>query len=127
MTSEELRQTAAAMLAFDAGKPIEVATIGLEDWDTVQNGPTWQCYALKYRPKPEIKTRPMTRAEFPFGAGVRQLDIVSPRLIFPTSITEGGIQVHITGHQHEFSWQTLADYYEYTMNGVDFHPCTVTE
>jgi hypothetical protein len=125
MTSEELRQTAAAMLAFDAGKPVEVFLKGKQlGWHECSD-PTWNSDVYLYRPKPEPKTRPMTRAEFPFGAAVRH-KLNPGGMLFPTSVSDDGIAYTLSGTHYTHPWLYLA-HYEYTVNGIDFHSCTVTE
>lgn len=62
LTPEQLRQNAAAMLAFADGKPIESRSLGYTKWHD-QYGPLWQFEDTEYRPKPEPKVRPWSKPE----------------------------------------------------------------
>lgn len=56
MTTDQLHQTAAAMTAYAAGKPVQFQIIGTSEWTDCPK-PEWNCMAYVYRPKPEAKTQ----------------------------------------------------------------------
>lgn len=56
MTTDQLLQTAAAMTAYAAGKPVQFQIIGTSEWTDCPR-PEWNCMAYLYRPKPEVKSQ----------------------------------------------------------------------
>lgn len=66
ITPESLRQTAAAMEAKQAGKPIQYRRYDSSSgtwWDV--SHPEWEIAVCEYRPKPEPVSRPWNRETLP--------------------------------------------------------------
>lgn len=54
MSNDQLLQTAAAMQAYAAGKPVQFQIIGTYNWVDATK-PEWNCMAYVYRPKPQTQ------------------------------------------------------------------------
>ncbi len=68
MTKEQLRQNAAAMLAFADGKPIQFYMDGAWRWTSAIN----RIDVIPHRPTPELNSRPWSLATIPdLPIGVR--------------------------------------------------------
>lgn len=132
LTPEQLRQNAAAMIAFADGKPVEYKyrDPSCEDrWDG-NPSPSWDCDAYYYRPKPEPVRRPWSKRS----------DVAAPWLKLKTALQDDFIThiltvddtgVRIIGESGivEFAtWKELSECNaHFSPDLQDWKPCTVEE
>lgn len=125
LTTEQLRQNAAAMLALSEGKPIEYRSAGgnegwLNYFPDRMRVPDWECW--EYRPKPEPVSRPWSKPD----------DVPGPvcwlRLKGDTCcwlITRiADCVIYFAGQERAFS--DLKNH-EYSTDRKTWHKCTVEE
>lgn len=122
MTKEELKQTAAAMLAYADDKPVQ-------SFDTSWYGATWgdepnpvfNCPRFIYRPKPEPVTRPWSKPEDVPGpvCWVRRSG-ADDRLQLVTFISGRGVWFGVS----MFAWEALEGF-EHSTDRINWAPCVV--
>lgn len=126
MTNEQLRQTGLAMIAHAEGKPVQIASIETDNWETYGENeePRWLVEKHRYRPKPEPVTRPWSKPDDVPGpvCWVRPfVNAVVCDLI--VTISDKGFMR--TGPVFT-TWDDTADY-EYSIDRRTWQPCTITE
>jgi hypothetical protein len=127
LTKEQLRDNAAAMLAFADGKPIQFNPSANNDPDSIW----WDTKDLTYiqtiwhRPKPQPVSRPWGKPEDvpgpvcwlrPKGGG--------NMLYLITHLSGDGTLGHTLGR---IVWSEMVDLYEYSTDRVTWKPCTVED
>jgi len=126
LTKEQLRDNAAAMLAFADGKPIQFIA-SLND--------TWQDYLhtdmmpdltnLPFRPKPQPVARPWSKPEdVPLNCWLRHKDGGRGNMYLITHLSGDGTWGHTLGC---IVWSEMVDRYEYSTDRKTWKPCTVEE
>ena len=124
LTKEQLRDNAAAILAFADGKPIQ--------FDAASYGSTTPIWAdtkalthiqdIWHRPKPQPASRPWnTPEDVPMHCWLRSKTIGNMHLV--TSLADEGTWGHVLGR---LLWRDLHGY-EYSTDRVTWHPCTVED
>jgi hypothetical protein len=124
LTKEQLRDNAAAMLAFADGKPIQFDSSG-DGW----TAPMWldtddltEIETVWHRPKPQPVARPWSKPEdVPLNCWIRDNRFSSIHIV--TQLSDDGIWAHGLGM---LVWGTLEDY-EYSTDRVTWKPCTVED
>jgi hypothetical protein len=127
LTKEQLRDNAAAMLAFADGKPIQFNPSANDDpdpdsiwWDT--NDLTY-IQTIWHRPKPQPVSRPWSKSEdVPLNCWLRPKGGGNMYLI--THLSGDGTWGHTLGR---IVWSEMVDRYEYSTDRVTWKPCTVEE
>lgn len=134
MTNEQLRQNAAAMLAFADGKTIECKTSSHITWTSLNpvcDTASWNFDACQYRPKPEPKVRPWNSpADVPLNCWLRySTDTHSCQLV--TDINSHGILLNLGNHEKpeavRAEWKTIASFWHYSTDRREWRKCEVTE
>lgn len=132
LTPEQLRQNAAAMLAFADGKPIQWKHLHDIRW-TTSSGPTsefsWNCAEIEYRPKPEPKVRQWSKPEDVPGPVCWLRAKIQPEILMLVScIWANGIGLNDGKAVFQKTWDRLFDgEWEHSTDRKTWHPCTVTE
>jgi hypothetical protein len=127
LTKEQLRDNAAAMLAFADGKPIQFNT-------SLSEAPRWQdtedikdIESIWHRPKPQPVSRPWSKPEdVPLVCWIRVGKGEPERLV--TMVASDGIR--IAGFSCDsafFRWREFVADLEYSTDRVTWKPCTVEE
>jgi hypothetical protein len=126
LTKEQLRDNAAAMLAFADGKPIQFNPSANDDpdpdsiwWDTKD---LTYIQTIWHRPKPQPVARPWSKPEDvplncwlrPHGGGIMYLI---------TNLSQEGTWGHTLGR---IRWSDMPRF-EYSTDRVTWKPCTVEE
>lgn len=130
MTPEQLRQNAAAMLAFADGKPVQHRNIdGSSDWKETRV-PIWGFDESEYRPKPQPVTRPWNKRSDVPGAACWLLEETrkaSECLI--TSVSDTGITYMVDSTVRHVLWSDTASWKRllYSTDRSTWHKCEVTE
>lgn len=129
LTSEQLRQNAAAMIAFADGKPIEYQSPS-GDWlfaNSISN-----IDKLAHRPKPEPRVRPWNSpADVPGPiCWLRLMDRQANTASLEAQIVSLS-NTGITWFTSDDRWLPWSDEklnrLEWSTDRVNWHPCTVTE
>jgi hypothetical protein len=126
LTKEQLRDNAAAMLAFADGKPIQFNPSANDDpdpdsiwWDT--NDLTY-IQTIWHRPKPQPVSRPWSKSEdVPLNCWLRSPKYGNMHLV--THLSNQGTWGYTIGR---LDWHELGEY-EYSTDRVTWKPCTVEE
>jgi len=134
LTPEQLKQNAAAMIAFADGKKVQRTAqddfTGLSGW--FDTNPIWEFDRHLYRPKPEPKTRPWSKPEDVPGPvcwlrfaneswGDTMIIGVRPRGIYVANID-------IKPGVYFMDWKYfVTDYTNYSTDRKTWLPCEVTE
>ena len=126
LTPDQLKQNAAAMIAFAEGKPIQrKRTDGV--WYDESNiaGMDW----LPFRPKPEPKTRPWSKPDDVPGpvCWIRGSSEDSKSAYLVTCIVHDGISYGLREETAFRTWDMLRRYCEYSTDRKTWHKCEVTE
>jgi hypothetical protein len=129
LTKEQLRDNAAAMLAFADGKPIQ--------FDASSYGattPLWydstdirHIHDIWHRPKPQPVSRPWGKPEdVPLVCWIHAGKGEPERLV--TMVASDGIRIAgMSCDSAFFRWHELADGCEYSTDRKTWKPCTVEE
>jgi len=127
LTKEQLRDNAAAMLAFADGKPIELFTQDRWSESLFLKGDAHlllDCMGQgnHYRPKPQTVSRPWSKPEdVPAYCWLRNPRYANMHLV--TQLVNEGTCGHTLGLK---VWSELNEY-EYSTDRVTWKPCTVEE
>lgn len=131
LTPDQLRQNAAAMIAFADGKPIEWITkaaldVGRGCWAECSN-PDWDKDFL-YRPKPEPKVRAWNcPADVPLNCWLRSCRNPDEVNALVVSVSSKGIE-WFTNSDRFLPWNDARwTYLEYSTDRREWKPCTVEE
>jgi hypothetical protein len=131
LTKEQLRDNAAAMLAFADGKPIELFTQDKWSESLFTSGDAHlllDCMGQgnHYRPKPQPVSRPWSKPEdVPLNCWIRAGKGEPERLV--TMVASDGICMFgVLGSGAFFGWNSLAPY-EHSTDRKTWKPCTVEE
>ena len=133
LTKEQLRDNAAAMLAFADGKPIELLTHDrwIESLFTAEDAHLLlDCMGQgnHYRPKPQPVSRPWSKPEdVPLHCWIRQPSVAPAAFIVTWVGADVVAWVESTGTKKvSFSTGELANY-EHSTDRVTWKPCTVED
>lgn len=123
MTTEQLKQNAAAMIAFADGKPIQVAYKDDASKWCEQPLPTWSFDAFQYRPTPMPVTRPWSKPnDVPLNCWIRFSGDDEVYYLI-TTIGNSGVRIYDSSLQ---SWDTIKTM-EHSTDRKTWLPCTVVE
>ena len=119
----QLKQNAAAMIAFADGKPIQFIPANSDRWTDYLNAHMMPDFANRpFRPKPEPASRPWnTPEDVPLHCWLRSKTIGNMHLV--TSLADEGTWGHVLGR---LLWRDLHGY-EYSTDRKTWHPCTVED
>lgn len=126
MSPEQLKQNAAAMIAYAEGKPVEVRLDSSGNNWTLTDTPTFDCSAYDYRPKPEPKTVPWSKPEHVPGpvCWIRGDGIIG-MMIVGFCAMEYGV---VSGNGLPFSWEDISRRsLEYSTDCINWSKCEVVE
>lgn len=128
MTNEQLRQNAAAMLAFADGKPIEFSTLCVPDSDWMEViDPAWSFGSYEYRPKPEPVTVPWSMPEHVPGPICWLREPSDPNgMSMIVGIDNYGIDNIFGDEMTSQTWKEIEGN-EYSTDRKTWKPCTVTQ
>ena len=122
LTKEQLRDNAAAILAFADGKPIQFDASGYGATIPIWADTTDLTYiqTIWHRPKPQPVSRPWSKPEdVPLNCWLR-----SPGAMhLVTQLSNEGTCGHTLGRKF---WSELGEY-EYSTDRINWKPCTVEE
>ncbi len=129
LTKEQLRDNAAAMLAFADDKPIQYDSSSI-----LSTTPKWldtndltDIEAVWHRPKPQPVLRPWSKPEdVPLVCWIRIAKGEPERLV--TMVASDGIRIAgVSCDSAFFRWHELSDVLEYSIDRVTWKPCTVED
>ncbi len=123
LTNEQLRDNAAAMLAFADGKPIQFIASLNDAWqDYLHTDMMPDLTNLPFRPKPQPVSRPWSKPEdVPLNCWLRSPKYGNMHLV--THLSNQGTWGYTIGR---LDWHELGEY-EYSTDRVTWKPCTVEE
>jgi len=124
LTKEQLRDNAAAMLAFADGKPIqfEASAYGEVTQRWLDTPELTHIHNIWHRPKPQPVSRPWSKPEdVPLHCWLRIPKYGTMHLV--THLSNKGTWGHTLGR---LDWHELNEH-EYSTDRVTWHPCTVEE
>ncbi len=128
LTKEQLRDNAAAILAFADGKPIQYDSSSSETPNWLNTEDLTEIHTIWHRPKPQPSSRPWSKPEDVPGpvCWIRSEKGKSERLV--TMVAGDGIRMFsLLGNDHAFfGWNYIAPY-EYSTDRVTWKPCTVED
>ena len=121
LTIDQLKQNAAAMIAFADGKPIQFIAANSDRWvDYLHTDMVPDLTNRPFRPKPQPASRPWNKPEdVPLHCWLRSKTIGNMHLV--TSLADEGTWGHVLGG---LLWRDLHGY-EYSTDRKTWHPCTV--
>ena len=119
----QLKQNAAAMIAFADGKPIQFIAANSDRWvDYLHTDMVPDLTNRPFRPKPQPVSRPWnTPEDVPLHCWLRSKTIGNMHLV--TSLADEGTWGHVLGR---LLWRDLHGY-EYSTDRKTWHPCTVED
>ena len=122
LTTEQIKQTGLAMIAFSEGKKVEAAYVESPNiWHDVTY-PNWHSEAAVFRPKPQPASRPWnTPEDVPLHCWLRMYNNNTMHLV--TQLSDDGTWGHVLGR---LLWRDLHGY-EYSTDRTTWHPCTVED
>lgn len=125
MTPEQLRQNAAAMLAFADGKPVQILH-EQKGWIDNPSNDLVDIDTIEYRPKPEPVTRHWSKPEdVPINCWIRWTEDGNQYLV--TAILDKGVQCKWDGSRYTSTWDALrAGGVKHSTDRKEWKPC-VTE
>ncbi len=128
MTNEQLRQNAAAMLAFADGKPIQIQYHFSGMWEDWRVGDVDCWHAHGFRPKPVPVSRPWAKPSDVPGpvCWIREGGMVGVMIV---GFTNGGVIIG-TGPYSYWEWSHIergATEYSTSRRADDWHPCIVED
>lgn len=133
LTPEQLRQYAAAMIAFADGKPIQLhGCNGGPGWaDLLPHvNPDWDFHRVQYRPKPEPAVRPWSKPDDVPGpvCWIRSnLDREYDTYLIGRIVPGGVWTMNASGNQC-WEWERFDDGdMEYSIDRKTWHKCEVPE
>jgi uncharacterized protein YodC (DUF2158 family) len=128
LTKEQLRDNAAAMLAFADGKPIqfEASAYGEVTQRWFDTSELTGIHNIWHRPKPQPVTRPWSKPEdAPLNCWIRVRKGEPERLV--TMVASDGLWTCWAGGGSAFfAWSSL-DPYEHSTDRKTWKPCTVED
>jgi hypothetical protein len=126
LTKAQLRDNAAAMIAFADGKPIQYNSSSSETPNWLDAEDLTDIEIVWHRPKPQPVSRPWSKPEDVPGpvCWIRSEKGQSERLV--TMVASDGIRMFsLLGDHHTFfGWNSIA-YYEHSTDRATWKPCTV--
>lgn len=129
MTNEQLKQTAAAMLAVADGKPAQFKYRGQgrEAWGDIED-PEWNFAFCEYRAKPEPRTRPWNNPNDVPGPVCWLRDTTDARQMeqMVTHVDGSGV-LSGTGHSYVVMLWSDSPRFEHSTDRKTWHKCEVTE
>ena len=128
LTTEQIKQTGLAMIAFSEGKKVEAAYVESPNiWHDVTY-PNWHSEAAVFRPKPQPVSRPWSKPkDVPLNCWIRRHNCNWARLVI--MVNEKRISC-IDGDCtaiKSLDFSELAEYHEYSTDRKTWHPCTVED
>ena len=124
LTKEQLRDNAAAILAFADGKPIQFDASGygatIPIWEDTTD--LKHIHDIWHRPKPQPVSRPWSKPEdVPLNCWLRSPKYGTMHLV--TQLSNDGTWGHTLGRK---LWSELNEC-EYSTDRINWKPCTVEE
>ena len=127
LTIDQLKQNAAAMIAFADGKPIQFIPANSDRWTDYLHTDMMPDFANRpFRPKPQPVSRPWSKPEdVPLHCWIR-LKAGEPEMMV-IMVANNGIRIAgITCESAFFEWRELS-LLEYSTDRKTWHPCTVED
>ena len=124
ITTEQIKQTGLAMIAFSEGKKVEAAYVeSPNSWHDV-TCPNWHSEAAVFRPKPQPVSRPWSKPEdVPLHCWIRLGAGEPERLVI--MVASNGIRIAgTTCHSAFFEWRELSAL-DHSTDRKTWHPCTL--
>ena len=129
LTIDQLKQNAAAMIAFADGKPIQFIPANSDRWTDYLHTDMMPDFANRpFRPKPQPVSRPWSKPEdVPLHCWIRRHNCHWSRLVI--MVNEKRISC-IDGDCtaiKSLDFSELAEHHEYSTDRKTWHPCTVED
>jgi len=123
LTKEQLKQSAAAMISFADGKPIQFIPVHEDTWqDYLHTHMMPDLTGRPFRPKPQPVSRPWSKPEdVPAYCWLRSPKYGTMHLV--TQLSNDGTWGHTLGRK---LWSELNEC-EYSTDRINWKPCTVEE